>query len=64
METWDKVQRGVTEVNTDFGNKITCCIKDGGLQQIKPIWPSVLHLILYHVRNITTYTVTQTGDWE
>lgn len=30
METRDKIQIGFTKVNTDFGNKITSCIKDGG----------------------------------
>lgn len=47
-----------TKVNTDLNNKIDC-IKDGGLQETYPIWPSVLHLILEHIKTITTYRAKQ-----
>lgn len=31
---------------------------------MNPIWPSELHLILEHLRTITTYRAKQTGQWE
>lgn len=42
-----------TKVNIDFNNKITC-IKERELQETYPTWPSVLHLILEHIRAIHT----------